>query len=762
MTSFGARMVSAGLLALLVACGGGGGGDRAPGVEPGPTPPGGSVTPPPPVIPEANPAPFAEARELFPFITNVTIPEDGRPLVDFQLSDERNNAITDLTLTNVRFIIAKLTPSPEGNLTGDWQSYINSIEQPGVGPGTEARLRATTEANGEFSNNGDGSYRYRFATALNALPESILAQAAAEGLDLNYNPALTHRVAIQFSGGQVPANPDYDFVPATGGTDGIFRREIATTASCNSCHDGLAIHGGGRIEMDYCVTCHNPGSTDANSGNTVDMKVMIHKIHMGVDLPSVQAGGEYAIYGFRDSKQDYSGLRYPQDIRLCVNCHAGTATGGDRDTVFLTSQGDNWAEYSSIAACGSCHDTFDFSRHAGGQEDDSRCASCHSVGGRAGSIAESHRILFNEAREAFTAEVFGVENSAPGQNAQVSFRLRNPLTGDDYDLANDPLWQRSGSSLNVRMAWDTRDYHNTGNNSRAASSIVTSALSAAVPSGDGSYTVTMTLPVPDENVAPGIAAAGSGVAILEGRAALDLKGNGTLTNVPIGDAHAFFSIDEADGVAVARRQSVELDKCLACHGSLVFHGSNRADNIDSCVTCHNPRNTDRDVRSTAVSPPTDGKQEESLDFKSMIHAIHAPSIRENPLQIVGFRGFTTYVYDENMVHYPGRLDNCLACHTDDGYQLPLAEGVLATTVNTGDNREDPRDDTVATPMATACAGCHDGAVAMAHMSSNGASFATSQQAIDREEVVEQCAVCHGDGRSQDVSAVHALRALPGF
>ena len=35
----------------LIGCGGGGGGDRAPGVEPGPTPPGGPVTPPPPILP---------------------------------------------------------------------------------------------------------------------------------------------------------------------------------------------------------------------------------------------------------------------------------------------------------------------------------------------------------------------------------------------------------------------------------------------------------------------------------------------------------------------------------------------------------------------------------------------------------------------------------------------------------------------------------------------------------------------------------------
>ena len=51
-------------------------------------------------------------------------------------------------------------------------------------------------------------------------------------------------------------------------------REIAATETCNACHDNLAIHGGARFEMQECVTCHNPGSADANSGNTVDMSVM--------------------------------------------------------------------------------------------------------------------------------------------------------------------------------------------------------------------------------------------------------------------------------------------------------------------------------------------------------------------------------------------------------------------------------------------------------------------------------------------------------
>lgn len=747
---------------LLVACGGGGGGDRAPGVEPGPTPPGGPVAPPAPDVPTSSPAAYGEAEDLFPVITGFTIPDDGRPMVEFQLSDHRNVAITDLTANDVRFIIAKLTPSALGNLTGDWQSYINRIEPPGPGPGSVPRLQATTESGGEFTNNGDGTYRYRFDTALNALPTEIIEQASAEGLDLDYDPTLTHRVAIQFANGQVPANPHYDVVPATGNTEGIFRRHVATTQSCNRCHDQLALHGGGRVELEFCVTCHNPGSGDANSGNTVDMTAMIHKIHRGAGLPSVQAGGEYAIYGFRDTKHDYSGVRYPQDIRRCANCHAGTATGGDRDAIFLTAQGDNWSEVPTRNSCGSCHDTLDFTRHAGGQDDDSRCASCHALGGRAGSVADSHRILADEARQAFLAEVLSVDNSGPGQRPQVSFRLGDPTTGDDYDLFNDPVWRESGSALNVRLAWDTRDYANTGNGSSSASSIATSALSAAMANGDGSYSVTFDQPIPDSGVPPGIPASGSGVAVVEGRASLDLSGDGTRTSVPIGDVHAFFAIDEPDGRPVARRQSVAVEKCQACHGTLVFHGANRADNIDSCVTCHNPRNTDRGVREMAVSPPTDGKQEESLDFKSLIHGIHAAAIRDDPLQVVGFRGFTTYVYDTDAVHYPGRLDNCLACHTEGGYRLPLDEGVLATTVDTGADREDPRDDTVATAASTACAACHDDAVARAHMTSNGGSFSTRQQAVDSGEVVEQCAVCHGEGRSQDAARVHRVRSLPGL
>ena len=747
--------LTAAMLGLLVACGGGGGGDRAQGVEPGDG--GGSVVVPPPVVPDPTPAPYAEAEELLATITSVALDENDRAVVDFQLTNGSGTAIVDLELDNVRFVISKLQVSPLGNLTGSWQSYINRIEAYNawgvVDVGTEDRLQATYERGENFVNNQDGTYQYTFDQSLTDLPADILAQAETEGLDLSYDPNLTHRVAIQFDGNpNTTANPFYDWLPANGATSAIFTMDIAATANCNNCHDPLGIHGGNRREIQYCVNCHNAGSTDAHTTNTVDMKVMIHKIHMGKNLPSVQEGGKYNIIGFRGSDHDYSQLGYPQDIRNCVNCHAGPITGAGRDDLVLTAQGDNWAEYSYTAACGSCHENATGHMESQGDEN---CASCHSVEGRAGSIADSHRMLVAEASETFKAEVLNVDNAMPGENPVVTFKISNPETGENWDIKNDPAFNDSGARLAIGTAWSTTDYTNTGNQGDNASSVQTQDISSFVDNGDGSYSVTMPVAIPDGSEAPGIAATGSGAATIEGHPVLDVdEDEEGAETIPLTNAHAFFSIDEADGSAVARRQSVTLDNCLACHGKLSLHGANRNDSIDSCVTCHNPRNTDKRVREVAMDPPTDGKDEESIDFKTMIHGIHAAAMRENALEVVGFRGFSTYRYDEEHVHYPGDLSNCTACHTDSGYTLPLADGVLGVTVDTGEDRADPADDVVSTPAAAVCSSCHDDSVAKSHMTSNGGNFATSQAAIDSGEVVEECSVCHKSGASADVSTVH--------
>jgi OmcA/MtrC family decaheme c-type cytochrome len=59
-----------------------------------------------------------------------------------------------------------------------------------------------------------------------------------------------------------------------------------------------------------------------------------------------------------------------------------------------------------------------------------------------------------------------------------------------------------------------------------------------------------------------------------------------------------------------------------------------------------------------------------------------------------------------------------------------------------------------TPVAAACAACHDGSVAAAHMeSSGGAVFnGTFDEAA---QAVESCDVCHRTGALADVDVVHA-------
>ena len=68
------------------------------------------------------------------------------------------------------------------------------------------------------------------------------------------------------------------------------------TETCNKCHDQLAFHGGSRSGMELCIMCHTPQTVDPDTGNTLDMKVFVHKLHMGEELPSVKAGNAVPDY----------------------------------------------------------------------------------------------------------------------------------------------------------------------------------------------------------------------------------------------------------------------------------------------------------------------------------------------------------------------------------------------------------------------------------------------------------------------------------
>jgi OmcA/MtrC family decaheme c-type cytochrome len=701
---------------LLLSCSGDDGEDGAAGPA---GPPGGNV-------PVSAATPTAVNLE----ITGVTIASP--PVVEFTVTNQDGVRYIGLQDGQPRFMIAKLVPGTDGD-SDYWQSYINRIEEPDVGPGTEATIQATTENNGVLENHNDGSYTYTFATDI----ANVTAPLA-----VSYDPSLTHRVGIELRGGVPGADAVYTLQPSTGMTEAINNRKIVKIETCNACHGKLALHGNARFDTDMCVLCHNPGSTDANSGNTVDFRVMIHKIHAGEELPSVVAGGNYTIYGNGDNPHNYSDVVFPQDIRNCVACHDPADTE--------TPQAGNIASIPSIEACGACHDDVDFAAGvAGGHEggavsDNSECSSCHAEGQTAGGVLASHIIPAIAAGERFAFNILNVSQTAPGQTPQVMVSVTDPTNSDaPYNILSDPEFG-AGAALTLRFGWNTEDYSNTpgglvtGNT--PALPINVNVLTSAVANGDGTFTVNAPAPVPAAGVD------GSGVVSMEGRAVVG-------GNVPIRGEVSFFAI--TDTQPAARREVVSEEKCQVCHGErdrLAFHGGSRTDNIQLCLVCHNADVTDINRRPVDPMTSIDGLVEQSAHFKYMIHAIHGADQRDEdqPFVVYGFGG-TGHDYSE--VRYPRSSSDCYACHVDGSLDLPLPNGVLATTVSSDAGRYDPADDLNITATAATCGACHTGILATAHMLDNGALFAETQAMID-SSTVETCSVCHGPGRISDVEEVH--------
>lgn len=315
------------------------------------------VEPEPEPEPDPDPVnPISTSAGLNVEIDDVEIPADLRPEVHFTITDDAGELIPLRELTDARFIITYLDPDPGEGSVARYISYITRTRTGGAGE----VLQATTDSArlDGLTQEDDGTLTYKFAAAL---PEDYLDDA-------------THQVAGQFrrtfpiDGVSYPANVSHTFRP-DGGTE-LGAREIVTTETCNQCHTRLSAHGI-RREVQYCIACHNNGSAD-DEGISVDFAQMIHKIHQGAGLPSVEAGEPYVVAG-----EDFSHVVFPQPVQNCAACH-GDAPMGD---VHLNNP--------TIEGCASCHDRTwfgdplttpeGFTNHIAGQQvDNSLCALCHT------------------------------------------------------------------------------------------------------------------------------------------------------------------------------------------------------------------------------------------------------------------------------------------------------------------------------------------------------------------------------------------------
>jgi OmcA/MtrC family decaheme c-type cytochrome len=198
---------------------------------------------------------------------------------------------------------------------------------------------------------------------------------------------------------------------------------------------------------------------------------------------------------------------------------------------------------------------------------------------------------------------------------------------------------------------------------------------------------------------------------------------------------------------------VDTANCDRCHEVLSLHGNNRTNNTDLCVICHNPNATDISQRPASANnyadftaTGVDGKHEQAINFKTLVHNIHAsgPDESQVPNRASGITvyGFGQSVNSFNDVLSPGILNDCAICHVDGTYKAALAT---------------PADDVKVTPIAAACSSCHDDELTNQHITqTGGGSFDTTQAAIDSGAVYETCAVCHSSGAVADVQAVHGV------
>ncbi len=774
-----ARVMCAVLLSMLLgACSGTTG-------SPGATGPAGGVGPagPPGSSGPVTALDVSTATSITATITSVTAPSAApvQPVVKFLLVNQVGQPLKGLKASNLGFAIAKLVPAgtvlkpvppsttaPTSVVSTQWQSYLYQTASPAPGAaGTTPQPQATTEAGtGTFSDNGDGTYQYTFTKDLSADPA------------VSYDATLVHRVAFEIRG-LVPANsPVYTFLPATGATTNLpLSREIVDNQTCKNCHMLLGLptevgyHGGARTEIQYCVMCHNPSSVDPSSGNTLDFKVMFHKLHRGANLPSVVAGGSYKIYGFMNSVNDYSAIVFPtNDLRTCYTCHNETDPATP-DTV-------NWRTVPSVEACGSCHDNVNFATGANHSSnivaDNTQCSTCHGTTSNLDNgglqIAAAHVIPERQYQQNFTYNIVNVTNTAPGQTPVIQFSVTNPTNGKKpwNLLADEPFTDCTGnnaSDLFLMVAWNTLDYTNTGTGANGGEIDIPATCTAPLPTanGDGTFSVTSPQPIPPDVV-------GTAGIHFHGHPSHDFQDGRGVQAIPVPSVFTFASI--TDKTPVPRRTVVDVKKCDACHDQLnpLAHGNDMVESVQTCPFCHEPNATDQATRAllgvvtaaNALSLAPDQLQEQSIDYKIMIHAIHDGPSR-------GLADKAPYVvYHNGAVHnfttitpFPGAVNNCLGCHEAGTFYPPDPSNPtpLASTIQTVDATGAPLANQIAiTAGAAVCSSCHATAIEKTHMMQNGANFAAVKNANNQVVSSETCLVCHGSGAIADVQVVHKLTA----
>jgi OmcA/MtrC family decaheme c-type cytochrome len=722
-------------------------------------------------------------------IQSAEFPETGNPTVTFRATDQNDDPIEDFIdqawagarplqpgeqrtapyVAPPRFVVAQLLDS------GDYLDVQERVTagRPFVPAEGDDPVQPPAPPEGGFKQaiadqpptTDEAAFRAKFVSRGNGVYTYTLGPpTVTEGIDRTktFTAAMwATRNTLREEGATAvrasPANATFNFVPAGGGT--AAKDEVVLDQACNACHGVMSAHDN-RTGVQLCITCHSPQTTDPETGNTVDFKVMVHKIHNGSGLPSVAEGAPYRIVGFAggvpadqplppSSVHDWSGVAFPRPVQNCTACH----------------QGEDGAAYKTRPAavsCGSCHDNvrFDATTAAGlpscaAEEttapcahvglpglDLTNCSDCHSPE----VIDAQHTVAGHVEAGQYRYEVVSVEVPAD-RRPVVTFRVVNPANGIPYNLRTHPTWTQAAngnSRLFVNLAFPSQEYENVAGEGDTATRFgqpvaipivtgnpINGVNPALEDAADGAYRIVSPVALP--------AGVASGAVLIEGHPAV-AGGPTEGTRIPVTSEVEFFG---ADGPAQPRRDVVSVESCNACHGVISAHGNNRNNSVQACAVCHNANATDK----SRVPAGTAG--ETPIDLKWMVHAIHAGEIREAPVTIYGFGG-TAHQFP---LPVPFDVGDCNLCHVNESWRVPIADVALGTTVSTGADPALASDNTRDPATASACLSCHEGR----QNEALGVSAREHALTYVQADGTETCQQCHGTGGIADVARAHPIR-----
>src|SRR5450755_3338474 len=412
-------------------------------------------------------------------INSAQIATDGTITVTYTLTDPAGLPLDAAGVTTPGTIslgyIAAVLPAKQEEYTA-YTTRANS------GPAVASTNQPGGDSGGAVTSIGPGQYQYVFHTK------------APSGFDTTATHTIgiyASRVLTIFNLGTNYASAVFNFVP--NGAKVTKVHEIIKTASCNACHDQLAWHGGRRRGIEMCVLCHTQQNVDTTTGGSLDLKVMIHEMHMGSQLPSVVAGKPLIVNG-----EDFSTIVDPADPRRCEVCHS-QSTGAAQAKAYMTEP--------SRAACGACHDDVNFAtgaNHPGGfQADDTQCHNCHVPQGELpfdASIKGAHVVATDTVATypqnpdtllaGINLAITSVKDTTAGKTPTVNFTVK--------DDKGNPIPLAKLGFLQFTMAGPTTDYGYTSfgpDTTTTPGYVSESALKATCGStGDCSYTFTHAIP----------------------------------------------------------------------------------------------------------------------------------------------------------------------------------------------------------------------------------------------------------------------------